>query len=93
VACEGPGVGKWLYSGTRVEARVISVILVQRPPSDKDLRETLIDSVLRLIRPVAKRFPKRSLSDIALKVSLARYCSKVRVRRTKQFRLQDRHPA
>ena len=34
VACEGPGVDKWLYSGTRVEAGVISVILVQRPPRE-----------------------------------------------------------
>lgn len=34
MACEGPGVDKWLYSGTRVEAGVISVILVQRPPRE-----------------------------------------------------------
>lgn len=35
VVCEGPGVGKWFYFGTRAEAGVISVILVQRSTRER----------------------------------------------------------
>lgn len=63
MACEGPGVGKWLYSGTRVEARVISVILVQRPPRERQVGPGGQRCSLRTLDPPTHPFspPDRSV--------------------------------